>query len=84
VSSAVAYYEGKRYYAYIDLDGHVRVNGGVVDPGSNAKSGVGLAIDQDSGDITVSYTNQGNKLCFYEQPEGRSDWGWVDVGVSAK
>ncbi|HWI67961.1 MAG TPA: hypothetical protein VNS88_06250 [Nitrospiraceae bacterium] len=84
VSSAVAYYEGKQYYAYIRPDGKVCINGGVVDQGSNAKSGVGLAIDQDSGKKTISYTNQGGKLCFYEQAAGSSKWGWVDKGVDAK
>lgn len=83
VSSAVAYHDGKQYYAYINPAGKVCMNGGVVDPGSNAKSGVGLAIDT-NGNKTISYTNQAGKLCFYEQRAGQSTWGWVDKKVDAK
>lgn len=83
VSSAVATYQGKRYYAYINPSGKVCMNGGVVDPGSNAKSGVGLAIDPDTGTKTISYTNQGGILCFYEQKVG-GKWVWVDMKVQAK
>ena len=84
MSSAVAFYEGKQYYAYIQPDGKVCMNGGIVDPGSNAKSGVGLAIDPDSGKKTISYTNQGGHLCFYEQQAGDSKWYWVDKKLNAK
>lgn len=84
VSSAVVYYEGKQYYAYINPSGKVCMNGGVVDQGSNARSGVGLAIDPATGKKTISYTNQSGKLCFYEQAAGSSTWGWVDKQVDAK
>lgn len=84
VSSAVAYYQGKRYYAYIDPEGHVRVNGGIVDPNSNAISGPGLAIDQETGQKSVSFTNAGHHLCFYTQNAGSPDWGWSDTGQNAK
>lgn len=83
VSSAVATYQGKRYYAYINPSGKVCMNGGVVDAGSNAKSGVGLAIDPDTGTKTISYTNSGGILCFYEQKVG-GKWAWIDMKVQAK
>lgn len=84
VSSALAFYEGKQYYAYIRPDGKVCINGGVVDAGSNAKSGVGLAINPDNGQKVISYTNTGGKLCTYTQNEGDSKWYWLDKDVEAK
>jgi hypothetical protein len=83
VSSAVAFYEGKEYYAYIRPDGKVCMNGGVVDPGSNAKSGVGLAIDQETGRKVITYTNQNGHLCTYAQNVG-GGWGWDDKDIEAK
>jgi hypothetical protein len=84
VSSDVAFYQGKQYYAYIAPNGNICVNGGVVDPGSNARSGVGLAIDPDNGKKVVTYTNQDGKLCIYEQTAGSSKWGWVNKNWNAK
>lgn len=84
VSSAVAFYQGKQYFAYINPDNKVCVNGGVVDSGSNAKGGVGLAIDPANGRKLVSYTNQGNKLCTYRQDAGDPKWYWEDKGWNAK
>jgi hypothetical protein len=84
VSSSVAFYNGKQYIAYINPQNKVCVNGGVVDPGSNAKGGVGLAINQDNGHKTVSYTNTSNSLCTYEQDEGSGDWVWSNRGWDAK
>jgi hypothetical protein len=85
VSSDIAYdpTTGKQVIAYIDQDGHVRCNGGLVDPDSNARSGVGLAIS-DSGRKVITYTNAGGKLCTYEQGPGSSEWGWADKGWTAK
>lgn len=85
VSSAVAFYGGKRYFAYIDQNGHVCVNGGVVDPNSQARSGPGLAIDPDTGLKLVSFTakNSGH-LCTYEQNPGSNEWGWSDKNWPAK
>lgn len=84
VASAVAFYQGKQYVAYIDSAGHVCVNGGVVDPGSNARSGPGLAIDPDTGLKVVSYTNQAGTLCTYNQDEGSTRWVWVSKGWNAR
>jgi hypothetical protein len=84
VSSAVAFYQGKQYFAYIDPQGHVCVNGGVVDPGSNAKSGPGLAIEQDTGRKVVSYTNTSGSLCIYGQDPGSNVWKWANKGWDAK
>lgn len=84
VSSSVVYYGGKRYIAYIAPNGNVCVNGGVVDPNSNAKSGLGFDINPDSGRKTVSFTNQGGHLCTYTQDSGSNEWGWADEGWSAK
>ncbi len=83
VSSAIAFYEGKEYYAYIRPDGKVCMNGGVVDPGSNAKSGVGLDINQASGRKVITYTNQGGKLCKYTQDPG-GKWAWATYDLDAK
>jgi len=84
VSSDVAFYQGKQYFAYIDQQGHVCMNGSAVDPGSNAKSGVGLDIDQATGKKVITYTNQGGKLCIYEQQPGSTDWGWASKEWNAK
>ena len=84
VSSDVAFYQGKQYFAYIDQQGHVCMNGSAVDPGSNARSGVGLDIDQATGKKVITYTNQGGKLCIYEQQPGSSDWGWASKEWNAK
>jgi hypothetical protein len=84
VSSAVASYKGNRYYAYIAPNGNVCMNGGVVDPGSNARNGLGLDIDQETGLKTICYTNQGGKLCIYEQQYGSTDWGWASKEWNAK
>lgn len=84
VSSSVAYYKGKQYFAYINPNGKVCVNGGTVDEGSNAKSGVGLAINPDNGQKVVSYTNTSGHLCTYAQNAGSSEWFWDDKEWSAK
>jgi hypothetical protein len=84
VSSDVAFYQGKEYYAYIDPNGRVCVNGGVVDPGSNARSGVGLDINPDNGRKVVTYTNQSGILCKYWQDSGSNTWNWTDLKWKAK
>jgi len=84
VSSALAFHDGKQYYAYIRPDGKVCMNGGVVDAGSNAKSGVGLAINPENGQKVISYTNQGGKLCTYTQNAGDPKWYWDDKELEAK
>jgi hypothetical protein len=84
MSSAIAFYEGKQYIAYINQSGKVCVNGGVVDPGSNARSGVGFDIDPGTGLKVVTYTNTSGSLCKYQQFKGNNDWGWVDTNWDAK
>lgn len=84
VSSAVVFYGGKKYYAYINTSGKVCMNGGVVDSGSNAKSGVGLAINPDTGQKVISYTNQGNHFCTYTQNTGDPKWYWDDLDWPAR
>jgi hypothetical protein len=84
MAAAVAFYEGKQYFAYINPSGKVCVNGGVVDPGSNARNGVGLAIDPATGLKVVSYTNTGGKVCKYTQAKGQPDWAWTDMKWDAK
>jgi hypothetical protein len=84
VSSSVAIYQGKQYVAFINPDGKVCCNGGIVDPGSNAKSGVGLAIDSASGRKVITYTNAGGALCKYQQDVGDDEWHWADTGWGAK
>lgn len=83
VSSAVVFHGGKQYVAYISPNGQVCVNGGAI-KGSNAKSGVGLAIDPESERKVVTYTNTSGALCKYEQTKGSSEWGWVDTKWDAK
>jgi len=84
VSSAVAFYEGKKYYAYINPAGQVCMNGGIVDKGSNAKSGVGLDINQETGQKVIVYTNQSGHLCTETQNVGDPKWYWDDLEYSAK
>jgi hypothetical protein len=84
ISPSIAYYQDKAYYAYIDTTGRVCVNGGVVDPASNAKSGVGLAINQNTGRKVIIYTNQGDKLCTYTQEPGSNVWAWTNKEWNAK
>ena len=85
MSSSVAFYQGKAYYAYVDQQGRVCVNGGTVDPNSKARSGAGIAIDQDSGKKTVSYTAESTgQICIYEQQPGSTNWGWANKGWPAK
>jgi len=85
VSSAIAFDPdtGKQLVAYIRDDGKVCMNGGVVDPNSNAKSGVGLAI-KDDGTKVITYTNTGGKLCTYTQPPNSGAWNWDDLELKAK
>ncbi len=84
VSSATEFYDGKRYFAYIRTDGKVCMNGGVVDAGSNAKSGVGLAINPENGQKVITYTNTSNKLCTYTQNAGDNKWYWDNTDLDAK
>lgn len=83
VSSAVAFYEGKQYVAYISPNGQVCVNGGAI-KGSNARNGVGIAIDEKSGLKVVTYTNTSGALCKYTQSKGSGEWGWQDTNWDAK
>ena len=83
MAAAVAFYEGKQYFAYIDPSGKVCVNGGAI-AGSNAKSGAGIAIDPASGLKVVSYTNASGKFCTYTQAKGASGWTWTDKKWPAK
>jgi hypothetical protein len=84
MSASVAYYEGKAYYAYVDMTGKVCVNGGTCDPNSFAISGAGIGIDQATGKITVTYTNKDNRVCVYEQTKGSNTWKWANKGWPAK
>ena len=84
MSSTVAYYKDKAYYAYVDLQGRVCVNGGAVDPNSFAVSGAGIAINPNNGRKTVTYTNRENKICTYEQADGANTWSWANKGWPAK
>ena len=83
MTASVATYEGKDYFAYINTKNQVCVNGGIVDPASNAKSGAGIEVDE-TGRKVVTYTNQSNKLCTYIQPPGDSKWYWDNREWDAK
>jgi hypothetical protein len=85
VSSDIAFdpTSGKQIIAYINQDGKVCCNGGIVDPGSSAKSGVGLDINPD-GRKVITYTNSGGKLCTYTQEPGSNKWSWDDKEWTAK
>lgn len=83
MASSVALYNGKEYIAYIDQNNHVCVNGGAI-PGSNAKSGAGIEIDQETGRKVVTYTNGSGHLCTYSQNAGDSGWLWTDKKWPAK
>jgi hypothetical protein len=81
----VAYYEGKAYFAYIDPNGKVCCNGGVVDPSqSGAKGGCGIDIDPESGRKLITFINGSGKVCTYDQALGSSKWTWTDKKWSAK
>lgn len=85
MSSSVAIYQGKKYYAYVNPSGKVCVNGGVIDNTQAAvKSGAGIVIDPDTGRKTVTFTNSSGKLCIYEQSLGSNEWSWDDLGWTAK
>jgi hypothetical protein len=84
MAPAVAYYKSKPYFAYVGTDNKLRVNGGMVDPSNNTKSGVSIAVDQDTGRIIVCYTNTSGKVCTYEQPPGDSKWYWSDRGMQSQ
>jgi hypothetical protein len=84
VSSAIRYdSSGRQVIAYINPAGRICCNGGVVDPGSNAKSGVGLDIAP-NGKKTITYTNTAGKLCIYEQNPGSNSWAWASKNWDAK
>lgn len=83
MSSSIAFYEGKQYIAYVDPNGRVCVNGGAI-PDSNAISGAGIDIDQDTGRKVVTYTNPNKHLCTQTQDKGNSEWQWYDKGWPAK
>jgi len=84
MAAAVAFYEGKQYFAYINQSGKVCCNGGVVDPGSNAKNGVGIAIDPETGLKVISFTNTSGHVCTYQQAKGSSKWSWTDKKWTAR
>lgn len=84
ISAAVASYQGRQYFAYINPGGQVCMNGGIVDPASNARSGLGLDIDQTTGKKVICYTNQGGHLCTYHQNDGDPKWYWTDKELNAK
>jgi hypothetical protein len=85
VSASVAIYQGKQFFAYVDQQGRVCVNGGAIDSGqTGARSGAGIVIDQSTGKKTVTYTNGGGKVCVYEQVVGSNAWSWADKGWNAK
>ena len=56
----------------------------VVDPGSNAYSGVSFDIGpQDQG--AIGYTNQGRAVCIYHKKVNTNDpWVWQAIGGQAK
>lgn len=83
MAASVAFYEGKQYFAYIDPNGAVCVNGGAI-KGSNAKSGATIAIDPDTGRKVVSYTNTSGHFCTYTQDKGSAEWAWTDKKWPAK
>jgi len=75
---------GKQITAYIDQQGRVCCNGGIVDPDqSNAKSGAGLVIN-DSGLKVITYTNSAGKVCTYSQNPGSNEWGWASKEWNAQ
>jgi hypothetical protein len=84
VSSGIKFYQGKQYWAYINPDGKLCMNGGIVDAGSNAQSGVGLDIDEATGKKVIIYTNTSGKLCTYTQNPGDPKWYWESKEVNAK
>jgi hypothetical protein len=84
MSSGVRFYQGKKYYAYVNPDGKVCMNGGIVDKGSNAKSGAGLDINPDNGQKVITYTNTSGHLCTYTQNVGDPKWYWDDLEYNAK
>ena len=75
---------GKRYYAYANPPRPDKVHEWRV-PWTLAQCQrlSGLYADPDTGTKTISYTNQGGILCFYEQKVG-GKWVWVDMKVQAK
>lgn len=85
MSASVSTYEGKQYFAYVAPNGNVCVNGGVVDPNSNAKSGAGIDIDPASGKKTVVFTSKNTgHVCTYIQYKGDPEWHWTDKEWSAQ
>lgn len=54
-----------------------------VDPGSNVKSGLSIAVDP-SGRRMISYVNQNGEVCTYECPVGESVWAWCNRGGDAR
>lgn len=54
-----------------------------VDDHSNAKS-LGGIVATKPGKKIISYTNQGNELCWYVQEPGEWEWTWVKKGGSIK
>jgi hypothetical protein len=89
MTAAVAYVDGQAHLACVGAQNNAIYykppggSWGVVDPGSNAKSGVTLAASPD-GALTIAYTNQGNSVCTYHKARGARDWVWTNQGGQAK
>lgn len=83
MSSSIAFYKGNQYIAYVDGNGRVCVNGGAI-PDSNAISGAGIDIDQNTGRKVVTYTNPDKHICTQTQNVGDPKWYWYDKGWNAK
>lgn len=90
VTASVAFNtDGEACYAHIGKDNKVYFRGpamnswSVVDPGSNAKSGCGIAAGS-GGRIIITYTNQAGDVCTYYRPPDSQEFIWQNIGGNAR
>lgn len=89
MTPAIAFWGSSQYRAMRGGDGRIYHAGPdtgwawwMVDAGSNAKSGVRLAISA-PGQMVISYINTAGHYCIYTREPGGGPWTWADCGGSA-
>jgi hypothetical protein len=92
MTAAVCYLDGQAHFACVGKENNsIYYKGpgegwGIVDPGSNAQSGLTIAASND-GFLVIAYTNQANNVCSYHTRyagPGEHLWTWSNQGGQAK
>jgi hypothetical protein len=89
MTPAVTFWQDEIYQAMVWSDGRVCYAGPdtdnafvAVDPNSNAKGGVSIAISS-PGEVVISYINQANAVCHYRRAPNGGSFQWIKIGGNA-